>query len=105
MKEYLKYLYNFVKVQGISVDWQGMNSLNHIILLTKGEIDFEDSETIVFYSIRLLEKNSNIVTVEERSNNSTLFHLSIESESVLNLAYYANQVQCKSNYTIWLMIT
>ncbi|KAG1474282.1 hypothetical protein G6F56_000449 [Rhizopus delemar] len=76
MKKHLKYLYDFVKVQGISVDWQ----------------DFEDSENIVFYSIRLLEKNSNIVTIEERST-STLFHISIQAESVLHLAYYANQLQ------------
>ncbi|KAI9259346.1 hypothetical protein BY458DRAFT_274193 [Sporodiniella umbellata] len=76
MKKHLEYLNSFVKAQGIFVDWQ----------------DFESTENIVFYSIRLLERVSNIVTVEERNAN-TLFHVSIQSENVLHLAYYANQLQ------------
>jgi hypothetical protein len=54
--------------------------------------DFEDSETIIFYNIRLLEKNSNIVTIDER-NSGFMFRISTRSESILQLAYYANQVR------------
>jgi hypothetical protein len=55
-------------------------------------LDFEDSETIIFYNIRLLEKNSNTVTIDERNNNGIIFRISTRSDSILQLAYYANQV-------------
>ncbi|KAL7331641.1 hypothetical protein PS15p_203807 [Mucor circinelloides] len=76
MKEHLEYLYAFIKNQGISMDWQ----------------DFEDSETIIFYNIRLLEKNSNLVTLDERNSGFT-FRINTRSEGILQLAYYANQLR------------
>lgn len=54
-------------------------------------LEFEDSETIIFYNIRLLEKNSNLVTLDERNSGFT-FRINTRSESILQLAYYANQV-------------
>ncbi|ORE11302.1 hypothetical protein BCV72DRAFT_115399 [Rhizopus microsporus var. microsporus] len=76
VKKYLGYLYEFIRAQGIPIDWQ----------------DFEDSENIIFYSIRLLEKGSDAITIEEK-NNHTAIRISIESDSILQLAYYANQLQ------------
>ncbi|PHZ14391.1 uncharacterized protein RHIMIDRAFT_117912 [Rhizopus microsporus ATCC 52813] len=76
VKKYLGYLYEFIRAQGIPIDWQ----------------DFEDSENIIFYSIRLLEKGSDAITIEEK-NNHTAIRISIESDSILQLAYYANQVK------------
>lgn len=58
-------------------------------------LDFEDSETIIYYNIRLLEKNSNIVTIDERSSHGAVFRICTRSESVLQLAYYANQVSIR----------
>lgn len=77
MKEHLTYLSLLIKAQGMSMDWQ----------------DFEDSETIIYYNIRLLEKNSNIVTIDERHSNGVLFRICTRSESILQLAYYANQLR------------
>jgi DNA-binding beta-propeller fold protein YncE len=45
---------------------------------------------IIYYSVRLLEKDANMVTIDER-NNGTVFRINTRSESVLQLAYYANQ--------------
>ncbi|KAI8640682.1 male sterility protein-domain-containing protein [Parasitella parasitica] len=73
MKDYLEYLRVFVKSQSIAMDWQ-------------------DTETIIFYNIRLLEKTSNLVTWDERNSGFT-FKISTKSESILQLAYYANQVR------------
>ncbi|CAO3613232.1 unnamed protein product [Mucor hiemalis] len=77
MKEHLGYLSLLIKAQGMSMDWQ----------------DFEDSETIIYYNIRLLEKNSNIVTIDERHSSGVLFRICTRSESILQLAYYANQLR------------
>lgn len=55
-------------------------------------LESEESETIIFYSMRLLEKNSNIVTIDERNTHGIMFRICTRSESILQLAYYANQV-------------
>lgn len=98
LKEHLEYLSLMTKEQGMSMDWQGKK----IFLPTlphdpppnspRLTLDFEDSETIIYYNIRLLEKNSNVVTIDERYHNGTLFRIGTRSESILQLAYYANQV-------------
>ncbi|KAI8088601.1 male sterility protein-domain-containing protein [Thamnidium elegans] len=76
-KEHLVYLSHLIKEQGMSMDWQ----------------DSEESETIIFYSMRLLEKNSNIVTIDERNTHGLMFRICTRSESILQLAYYANQLR------------
>ncbi|KAI8365635.1 male sterility protein-domain-containing protein [Choanephora cucurbitarum] len=76
MKDHLKYLLELVKLQGYFIDWQ----------------EYEDTENIIFYNIRLLEKCSNSVSIDERSN-SFMFRISTRSENILQLAYYANQLR------------
>ncbi|RCI02097.1 cyclin-dependent kinase inhibitor far1 [Rhizopus stolonifer] len=76
MKEHMKYLSGVIKDHGYSMDWQ----------------EFEDSETIIFYNIRLLEKNSNSVSIDERGSGF-MFRISTRSENILQLAYYANQLR------------
>jgi hypothetical protein len=96
MKGNLEYLSSFIKGQGIPMDWQGKTKIvfERVIPNKKKtpRLDFEDCETIIFYNIRLLEKNSNIVTIDER-NSGFMFRISTRSESILQLAYYANQVK------------
>ncbi|KAI8368464.1 hypothetical protein BD560DRAFT_424385 [Blakeslea trispora] len=76
MKDHLKYLIELTRLQGYSIDWQA----------------HEDTENIIFYNIRLLEKCSNSVSIDERGNGF-MFRISTRSENILQLAYYANQLR------------
>lgn len=76
IKQHLTYLTSLIKQKGVLLDIQ----------------EFESSESVIFYSIRLLEKNLSTVTLDERNSGFT-FRLSNRTDCILQLAYYANQVR------------
>lgn len=73
IKNHLTYLADLIKQKDVLLDIQ----------------EFESSESVVFYSIRLLEKN---LTLDERNSGLT-FRTSTRTDCILQLAYYANQVR------------
>ncbi|KAI8974277.1 male sterility protein-domain-containing protein [Pilobolus umbonatus] len=76
MRGYLDYLYHNIKLKGIPIDWH----------------ESEDIDNIIFYSVRLLEKSSNIVSIDDRTNQA-VFRICTRSESILQLAYHSNQLR------------
>ncbi|KAG1450166.1 hypothetical protein G6F46_007502 [Rhizopus delemar] len=101
MKEYLKYLYNFVKVQGISVDWQESESVLNLAYYANQlqEIFILDSIfAVVYLSLNTLNDDNSSVFLERFEFLATLFQPYISMSWDIKKEYDRLLDKYKENY-------